>query len=330
MKTSRRATAITGVGAAATLAVAFAAEEPRVKSASLPSGVQVVTVRSTLDAAAEPVWFLPNPAPDPAPLLVHLHSWSARLGEASVARDCAKRGWAFVSPNFRGPNSRPEACGSRLAIQDVLDAVAHARSATRVDPRRIYLVGGSGGGHMALMMAQAAPELWAAVSAWVPIADLAAWHAFSKQKGSAYYKMMEQFCGGPPGTPATDAEYLARSPLFHLARARGVSIDIQAGIRDGHEGSVPVSNALRAFNVLAEANGRPGQKLSAADIDFITTEARLPERLAAGKVAEPDRKRAVLFRRMAGPVRITLFDGGHESDFATALRWLAQQEKPRP
>lgn len=317
-----------GVGATA----AFAAEPalPRTKPVGPPPGVQVITVRSTIDGTAEPVWFLPNPLPEPAPLLVHLHSWSARLGEAAVARDCAKRGWAFLSPNFRGPNNRPEACASRLAIQDVLDAVAHARSATRVDPRRIYVVGGSGGGHMTLMMAQAAPELWAAVSAWVPIADLVAWHAFSKQKGSAYHKMLEQSCGGPPGTPATDAEYRVRSPLFHFARAEGVPIDIQAGIRDGHEGSVPVSHALRAFNVLAEANGQPGRALSAADIGFITTEARLPERLAAERVDEPERKRAVLFRRTAGPVRITLFDGGHESDFATALRWLAQQEKHRP
>jgi dipeptidyl aminopeptidase/acylaminoacyl peptidase len=318
--------AIAGLGAGAALAV----DAPRKTPTVPPPGVQEIVVRNTIDGTAEPVWFLPNPAPEPAPLLVHLHSWSARLGEASLARECAKRGWAFLSPNFRGPNNRPEACGSRLAIQDVLDAVAHARSATRVDPRRIYLVGGSGGGHMALMMAQAAPELWAGVSAWVPIVDLAAWHAFSKQKGSSYYKMLEQSCGGAPGVAATDSEYRARSPLFYLARAAGVPIDIQAGIRDGHEGSVPVSNALRAFNALAEANGHPAKSLSAAEFDFITAQARLPDNLAAEKVEEPGRKRAVLFRRTAGPVRITLFDGAHESDFGPAVRWLAQQERRRP
>ena len=73
-----------------------------------------------------------------------------------------------------------------------MDAIAYARSTTAVDARRIYLIGGSGGGHMALMMAQAAPELWAGVSAWVPISDLAAWHAFSKQQGSSYFKMLEE------------------------------------------------------------------------------------------------------------------------------------------
>ena len=328
MNFARRAIGLaTSVLALAT--AASAAEEPK-KATEPPPGVQVITVRNTLDGAAEPVWFLPNPSPQPAPLLVHLHSWSSRLGEASLARDCAKRGWAFVSPNFRGPNNRPEACGSRLAIQDVLDAVAHARHATKVDPRRIYLIGGSGGGHMALMMAQAAPELWAGVSSWVPITDLAAWHAFSKQKGSRYHQMMEQACGGPPGTPATDAEYRARSPLFHLERARGVRIDIQVGIRDGHEGSVPVSNALHAFNALAAANGHSTRTLAATDVDYITAQARLPETLAAEKVDEPNRRRPVLFRRAAGPVRLTIFDGAHESDFAPAVRWLAEQAKPLP
>lgn len=311
-------------------AAAWAVDAPKAKPAAPPPGVQEITVRNSIDGVAEPVWFLPNPSTVPAPLLVHLHSWSARLGEASLAKDCIQRGWAFLSPNFRGPNRRPEACGSRVAIQDVLDAVAFARKTTAVDPRRIYLIGGSGGGHMALMMAQAAPELWAGVTAYVPITDLAAWHAFSRQKGSNYFKMMEESCGGPPGTPAADAEYRARSPLFHLARAAGVPIDLQVGIRDGHEGSVPVSNSLRAFNVLAEANGRAGQQLSAAEIDVITRTAQLPAGLVSEPREEEGRRRAVLFRRTAGPVRLTIFDGAHESDFPPAVRWLARQEKSRP
>ena len=315
--------------ALAIVATAYSADEPR-KPTEPPPGVQVINVRNSIDGTAEPVWFLPNPSSEPVPLLVHLHSWSARLGEASLVRECTKRGWAFISPNFRGPNNRPEACGSRLAIQDVLDAVAHARLATAVDPKRLYLVGGSGGGHMALMIAQAAPELWAGISSWVPITDLAAWHAFSKEKGARYYQMMEQACGGPPGTPATDAEFRARSPLFFLGRAKGVNIDIQAGIRDGHEGSVPVSHSLRAFNALATANGHGDRALAMSDIEFITARARIPDTLVAEKVDEPQRRRSVLFRRIAGPVRLTIFDGTHESDFGTAVRWLADQVKSQP
>ena len=50
-----------------------------------------------------------------------------------------------------------------------------------MDDKRIYLVGISGGGQMALIMAGRAPNVWAGVSAWVPIADLAEWHDFCKK-----------------------------------------------------------------------------------------------------------------------------------------------------
>src|SRR5690606_10614360 len=125
-----------------------------------------------------------------------------------------------------------------------------------------------------------------AVSAWVPITDLADWHAFSKQQGSNYHRMLEQACGGPPGSKKTDAEYRSRSPLFFLQRAAGLRIDIQVGIRDGHQGSVPVSNSLRAFNVLAAANGEASRALAPAEIDFITREAKLPAGLVSESSAE--------------------------------------------
>jgi len=41
---------------------------------------------------------------------------------------------------------------------------------------------------MALVMAERAPQVWAAVSVWVPIVDLAAWYQFSKATGSQYYR----------------------------------------------------------------------------------------------------------------------------------------------
>jgi dienelactone hydrolase len=318
---------LAALGGACSALLTFGAQA-RKAPAPPPPGVQEILVVNSLDGVAEPVWFLPNPSSEPAPLLVHLHSWSARLGDASLARECAKRGWSFLSPNFRGPNNRPEACASPFAIRDILDAVAYAQKNTRVDPRRIYLLGGSGGGHMTLMMAQAAPNLWSAASSWNPITDLADWHAFSKKQGTNYHKMLDQACGGPP-SPATAAEYRSRSPLFHLDRATGLRIDIQVGIHDGHKSQVPVSNSLRAFNALAAANGKADRCFSAEEIDYITREAKIPAQLAGEPATETQRTRAVVFRRTAGPVRLTLFDGAHETDFSTALRWLAEQG-PRP
>ena len=137
-----------------------------------------------------------------APLVVFLHSWSTDYTTVGPALEESKRrGWVFVGPNFRGPNESPEACASDLAVQDILDSVERARKQARVDPQRIYLVGSSGGGHMALLMATRAPALWSAVSTWVPITDLAAWYEFSKATGSQYYRMMDQCMGGSPEAP---------------------------------------------------------------------------------------------------------------------------------
>ena len=290
-------------------------------------GAENVEIRSSLDGAAQPaIVDLPQTSTQPAPLLVHLHSWSSRFDSsnnfADIRAEAKQRGWAFVSPDFRGVNDHPEACGSELAVQDVLDAVEWVSKRTAIDPRRVYLAGSSGGGYMALVMAGRSPQTWAAVSAFVPISDLAAWHAFSKEKDSRYWKMLEGCIGYPPTHGMAVQPYRRRSPLHFLPLALGLPIDIQTGIQDGHTGAVPVSHSLRAFNALAA----PADRVAEADIEAITKDAKIPARLAA-KIEERRLKR-VLFRRTSGAARVTIFDGGHEADFPAAVRWLEQHRQP--
>ncbi len=319
-------------------AVAFAAD-PKV-AAKRPSADEVrakalklaIDIPSSKDGTLQKVIYW---RPDSAarlvdgravPLIVFLHSWSGGCEQGPPWIDRAKKlGWVLVAPDFRGPNNRPEACASDLAAQDILDAVAYARRDARIDENRIYLVGGSGGGHMSLVMAARAPDLWAAVSAWVPISDLAAWHAESKTRKNNYAKMLEQSCGGAPG-PATEAEYRHRSPLFHLAAAKGLPLDINTGIHDGHAGSVPVSHSLRAFNVLASAD----KQVADADIDFMVREQKIPAALAAETQVDPEREKTTLFRRTSGNARVTVFEGGHESESGAAVLWLSRQRKGQP
>jgi acetyl esterase/lipase len=208
-------------------------------------------------------------------------------------------------------------------VQDVLDSVDYARKHAAVDPKRIYLLGSSGGGYMALLMATRAPKLWAAVSAWVPIANLTTWHEFSKSKGSQYHKMMDACFGGPPGAPERDREYRRRSPLFFLSQARKLRIYIDAGVNDGHgNNSVPLRNSLDAFNALAKANGLPRKALSQQDVETMTNEAKIPAHLLAETQVDPKRKEKILFRRAAGPVTLTIFDGGHSFDALTGIRYF--------
>ncbi len=317
--------------AALLIAASLLAAAPKAQGPQKATPHQVEITSSKDGSVQRAVWWRPDTAAKgaegpPVPLLVFLHSWSGSIeqGPPWIAQ-AKKMGWALVAPDFRGPNRRPEACASDLAVQDVLDAVEHARREARIDETRIYLVGGSGGGHMALMMAARAPHVWAGVSSWCPITDLAAWHAESSARKNNYARMMEQSCGGPPG-PATEAEYRRRSPLFHLAAAKGVPIDISTGIHDGHTGSVPVSHTLRAFNALAAEE----RLLPEADIASLVRDRGIPEGLRSEKQDDPERAKAVLFRRVSGNARVTLFEGGHDSEPTAAVLWLSRQRKGTP
>jgi dipeptidyl aminopeptidase/acylaminoacyl peptidase len=303
---------------------AFAQQEPPIDP-SLD-----ISIVSSKDGSKQPVIFYVPPGAAAngsgprVPLVVFLHSWSTDYKTVGPAlQEARRRGWIFAGPNFRGANETPEACASDLAVQDILDSVEYAKRQARVDDKRIYLVGSSGGGHMALLMATRTPQVWSAVSTWVPITDLASWYEFSKATGSQYAGMMDKCLGAAPDTPQRAAEYRRRSSLFWLKKATGIPIAIDAGLRDGHAGAaVPLSQSLLAFNELARANGFPEKSLTLEQIDIFTRESRVPAELAGEKEVEPGRKQAVLFRRGAGPVRLTIFDGAHSVDVPTSFRWL--------
>src|SRR6266536_6414885 len=110
--------------------------QPRVSRTHLPDAivrrcpatapVQLKDVRypSSADKTDQPaLWYSP-PGNDAVPLLVALHTWSGNYKQSDPASAawCAAKGWAMIRPDFRGPNQRPEACGSELAVQDVLSA----------------------------------------------------------------------------------------------------------------------------------------------------------------------------------------------------------------
>ena len=153
-------------------------------------GVTEVRFRSSADDSLQWTKFFAPPTKEPVPLVVALHTWSSNWKQSSqkpVEDFCVKNGWAYLHPDFRGPNRRPEATGSDLVIGDIVSAVAFACKQTKVDKERIFLFGASGGGYTSLIMAGKRPDLWAGVSAWVPISDLRAWHKECKAKGRKYF-----------------------------------------------------------------------------------------------------------------------------------------------
>lgn len=265
----------------------------------------------------------------PRPLLVSLHGWGGDVTwrDLEMERAAMEAGWIYLWPDFRGPNFNTKACGSELAQYDILEAVSWAETHLPVDPRRVYLTGTSGGGHMALLMAGRTPSVWAAVSAWASITDLAQWY----QDDTLGYRMHLEACtGGAPGSSsAVDAQYRARSPVTWLAAAAGLPVDIAAGIRDGHPdstnaGTVPINQSLIAFNVLARATN--AAEITPAEMNQLMASplARLSAPKASDLVTDPSFGREIVLRRAAGRSRVTIFEGGHEGIAGAAIAWLRQ------
>ncbi len=277
------------------------------------------------------LFFAPADNGDKRPLLVALHTWSGDYrqagGETAYARWCVDQGWAFIHPNFRGPNWTPEAMGSDLAVGDIVSAVAYAKNKASIDEDRIYCVGVSGGGHASLLVAGRAPEIWAGVSAWVGIYDIAQWHSETKKAGRGYWKHIEKALGGDPHSdPQLKAGADHRSPKNWLSKARGVNLDINHGITDGRTGSVPFSHSLHAFNRLLPAQS-PARIPPSAIAEAWSTGSADPLPDTQALVDPLYGERRPLYRKSSGNTRVTLFQGGHEIIHLAALNWLAQQRK---
>ena len=271
---------------------------------------------------------------EPRPLLVALHTWGGTFEQDCTAclRYCRDNDWNFIFPDFRGPNRNPASCGSDAVVADITDAVAYMKHASCVDNDRIYLLGGSGGGHAALLMAARRPELWTAVSAWCAISDVAAWYDQGISQGRTDYPgHILKICGGDPSRdPRARADALRRSPIAYMGGASRVVLDIGTGIHDGHcfngrTGSVPVSQSIDAFNVLAA----PADRISPEDAAYITAKQKIPANFGAPEPDPAFGKNRVLFRRQSNLVRLSIFEGGHDILFDTGMEWLARQDRKK-
>ena len=286
-----------------------------------------VAIRSSLDGKEQrSLWLAPDYKGDgtAVPLLVSLHTWSKnyKMSNPVPPRWCKAHNWAYIAPDFRGQNNKPSALGSDLAVQDIVDAVEWAKKNANINPERIYLIGGSGGGHMSLLMVGRHPEIWAGVAAFCPITDVAEWYRFHSRTGKTdrYAQMMAASCGGSPDEKAD--EYTHRSPVTHLKNAKNVPVYIGTGIHDGYKGSVPVCHAMWGFNMLADEKDRiPDDVIR----EIVETQAIPDAWLFDG--SDPDYVQRIHMRTTSGNVRLTLFEGAHDILPSQGLNWLSNQRK---
>lgn len=292
--------------------------------------VREVQVRSSIDGVWQPVLFYDSGSEPEKPLLVVLHSWSSNYLQTldiPYAQWAAQNDWVFIHPEFRGTNSRPEATASDLAVQDVVDAVHFATRHARVDPKRIYVTGYSGGGMMALVMAGRHPELWGGIVAWSSIVDLVDWYAYNRSQGELRYaREIAASCGGSPWAETRAAhECRTRSPAAALEHAKAASfpIYIAHGVQDR---TVNPRHALWAYNVLAD----PAERFTDDEVGFIASRYALPEHLRA-PAADPFFTQAAAplqLERTSRNVTLALYEGGHDLIYNAGLRWLSAARRP--
>ncbi|MCP3964974.1 MAG: DUF2920 family protein [Lentisphaerae bacterium] len=206
-----------------------------------------IEVESSIDGVIEKnLLYLPENSEN-TPMVIGLHTWSHdRFNQMGIIKYCETRGWALLLPEFRGSNTEnnpraPKACGSLLARQDIIDAVEHVCGNYSIDKSKLFVLGGSGGGHMSLMMAAFRPTLWRGVSSWCPITDVALWHRYYG-RGIRYAANMEACCGGAPGdSDDIDREYALRSPMSYTSAISQAAVSVHHGRYDR---SVPYVHTL--------------------------------------------------------------------------------------
>ena len=202
-----------------------------------------IFIRSTMDDTMQPSLYFRAEAKEKRPLLVGLHTWSHnRTNQIQyLLKFAEEQDFHLLLPEFRGPNlkSNPDAklaCGSTYAKQDIKDAIDHIKASESVDESNIFLVGLSGGGHMAMLMAGFCPAYFKAIAAFVPISDLRAWRAESP---SSYTEHIDHCCS------ESEEEMLIRSPITYVDEIAKANLKIFHGKFDS---VVPVGQSIRFYN----------------------------------------------------------------------------------
>jgi len=205
-----------------------------------------IWVRSSMDETMQPSLFYRSEAGGKRPLLVGLHTWSYdRFNQIKNMLPLAERnGFHLLLPEFRGANLKSnkdctKACGSAYAKQDIKDAIDHLLAHEDIDKDSIFLLGLSGGGLMALLMAGMCPEYFKAIGAYVPITDLAKW----TEENASYCTHVMACC-----SESAD-EMRKRSPISYMDTIAKANLKIFHGKYDK---VVPVSHSLTLYNALTE------------------------------------------------------------------------------
>lgn len=283
-----------------------------------------VQIPCSADGSLQQAWYHQS-AKKSQPLIVSLHTWSGDYNqEDPLANEVLLRDWNYIHPDFRGPNNRPQACGSPLVLSDLLDAIRFAVKESGADSTEVHIVGVSGGGYLTLLAYMKLPYPVRSFNAWAPISDLRHWYWESKGRHNKYADDLENVAMRPAGM---DWETLnSRSPLrLPIPQNRDkAELRIYEGIHDGYTGSVPITHSILFYNKIVAAE-YPDDK-----------QARMPDSVSSSLLIRQCNPEADSSHRLGGRmihwqqerpgIGLTLFEGGHEMLVGQALALLPIHE----
>lgn len=288
-----------------------------------PEGVKEISVKSSVDVAEQKaLFFAPTNPSEKRPLIVSLHTWSGDYTQFDpLVFKVVEKGYYYVHPDFRGPNNRKEATGSKLVISDIEDIIQHLLKTERIDPSEVHIVGVSGGGYATLLCYSRLKLPVKSFSAWVPISDLESWYHETSRRNLAYAGQILKSTSDN-GTPAV-TEMRSRSPLFDTIKNRPSELFIYTGVNDGYTGSVPITQSIRFYNKLAKRNK---DKVTDKETITLLSQRQLPH--VSGSFLEG---RKLYVQKKSGNVSLRIFDGTHEQLTQVSLGLIpVQGQKANP
>lgn len=285
-----------------------------------PIEFREVEIKSPLDGEIQKAYFYVSRSGKPQPLIVSLHTWSGNYTQDDpLAKQILEKDWNYIHPDFRGANKTPRACGSKYAIDDIDQAINFAIRHGNVDMLNIHVIGVSGGGMATLLSYMNSIYLVSSFSAWVPISDLKAWYYQSLGRKNGYAEHI--LAGTSSGDSVLNVdEAVKRSPLYMITpteQRKDSRLFIYAGIHDGYEGSVPVSQSMNFYNKVIRDYGASNDKIISdkeiLDLVSMRTSPTLPNKKLGN--------RNIIYERNFKNISLLLFEGKHEmlNDIALEL-----------
>lgn len=262
------------------------------------------------------------------PLVVYLHMWNSDSDEYNekFVSLILKNDYNYVQPSFGGPANHERACCSDEVIKDVDAAIDFGVKTLGADADDVRIVGYSGGGYTALCYYLKGARPVSSVKTFSAISDLNAWHLQSERRGYSFAKDILA-CTGSGGS-LNEEKASARSPIYmplDKFSKNSPRLTIYAGIRDGRDGTVPISHSINFFNRLAEKLGFAQASVSANEALFMAENLSFFGEGSGGSM----QGRKVWLSREALPAKLAIFEGGHDFLEEEALE-TSQNDEGKP